>query len=58
MPDSKILFVQRSSLYILILAIFFLLFAIHHNYSPDLFNEFHYELAQSFGGLDNTLAGR
>ena len=49
---------QQSSLYLLIFTIVFLLFAIHNNYSSDLFNEFHYELAKSFGGLDNTLAGR
>jgi hypothetical protein len=58
MTDSQTIFAQRGLSYILILAIVLLLISIHNNYSPDLLNEFQYELAKSFGGLDNTLAGR
>lgn len=49
---------EQSLLYILLIAIAFLLVAIYNDYSASLFNEFEYALSKTLGNFDSTLAGK
>ena len=48
---------EQSLFYLLLFAIALLLVAIYNDYSAELFNEFEYALAKSFGNLDRSIAG-
>ena len=49
---------EQTLLYILLIAIAFLMVAIYNDYSANLFNEFEYALSKTLGNFDATIAGR
>ncbi len=49
---------EKALFYFLIVSIAILTVAIIDGYTPDMFNQVEYELAKTFGNLDNVLAVR
>ncbi len=49
---------EKAVFYFLIVSIAILTVAIIDGYTPDMFNQVEYELAKTFGNLDNVLAVR
>ena len=58
MTEAKHHVSEQTLLYLLLIAIAFLMVAIYNDYSANLFNEFEYALSKTLGNFDATIAGR
>ena len=56
MTEAKQHVSEQTLLYMLLIAIAFLMVAIYNDYSANLFNEFEYALSKTLGNFDSTLA--
>ena len=58
MTEAKHHVSEQTLLYLLLIAIAFLMVVIYNDYSANLFNESEYALSKTLGNFDATIAGR